>query len=69
MSKTGGAEMRPDGRRAKGLTAIEQAIPHIMPKRVDAQNYVTEYVDEEVIKDYIRRVRRERESGSPGCPL
>ena len=46
--KTGGAEMRADGRRAKGLTAIEQAIPHIMPKRVDAQNYVTEYVDEEV---------------------
>ena len=58
--KTGGAEMRADGRRAKGLTAIEQAIPHIMPKRVDAQNYVTEYVDEEVIKEYIRRVRREK---------
>ena len=52
--------MRADGRRAKGLTAIEQAIPHIMPKRVDAQNYVTEYVDEEVIKEYIRRVRREK---------
>ena len=31
-----------------------------MSKRVDAQNYVTEYVDEEVIKDYIRSVRRER---------
>ena len=42
--------MRADGRRTKGLTAIEQAIPHIMPKRVDAQNYVTEYVDEEIIK-------------------
>ncbi len=52
--------MRADGRRTKGLTAIEQAIPHIMPKRVDAQNYVTEYVDEEIIKDYIRKVRRER---------
>ena len=52
--------MRADGRRAKGLTAIEQAIPNIMPKRVDAQNYVTEYVDEEVIKEYIRRVRREK---------
>ena len=25
--------MRADGRRTKGLTAIEQAIPHIMPKR------------------------------------
>ena len=52
--------MRADGRRAKGLTAIEQAIPHIMPKRVDAQNYVTEYVDEEIIKEYIRTVRREK---------
>ena len=31
-----------------------------MSKGVDAQNYVTEYVDEEVIKDYIRSVRRER---------
>lgn len=51
---------RADGKRAKGLTAIEQAIPFIMPKRVDAQNYVTEYLDEEVIKDYIRDVRREK---------
>ena len=52
--------MRADGKRARGLTAIEQAIPFIMPKRVDAQNYVTEYIDEEVIKDYIRDVRRQR---------
>lgn len=51
---------RADGKRAKGLTAIEQAIPFIMPKRVDAQNYVTEYLDEEIIKDYIRDVRREK---------
>ena len=51
---------RADGRRARGMTAIEQAIPFIMPKRVDAQNYVTEYLDEEVIKNYIRDVRRER---------
>ena len=29
-----------------------------MPKRVDAQNYVTEYVDEEAIRGYIREVRR-----------
>lgn len=52
--------MRADGRRTKGMTAIEQAIPFIMPKRVDAQNYVTEYIDEEIIKNYIRDVRRER---------
>lgn len=52
--------MRADGRITKGLTAIDLAIPHIMPKRVDAQNFVTEYVDEEIIKDYIRKVRKER---------
>ena len=53
--------MRADGKKVKtGLSAIERAIPYIMPKRVDAQNYVTEYVDEEVIRDYIRTVRRER---------
>lgn len=52
--------MRADGKKVKGLSAIERAIPYIMSKRVDAQNYVTEYVDEEVIKDYIRTVRKER---------
>lgn len=52
--------MRADGRKAKGLTAIERAIPHIMPKRVDAQNYVTEYFDEEVVKDFIRKAKREK---------
>ena len=52
--------MRADGRRAKGLTAIEMAIPHIMPRRVDAQNFVTEYVDEDVIRNYIRTVRKEK---------
>ena len=52
--------MRADGRRAKGLTAIEMAIPHIMPRRVDSQNFVTEYVDEEIIRNYIRTVRKER---------
>ena len=52
--------MRADGRRAKGLTAIEMAIPHIMPRRVDAQNFVTEYLDEELIRNYIRTVRREK---------
>ena len=52
--------MRPDGRIAKGMTAIEMALPHIMPKRVDSQNFVTEYIDEEIIKEYIRTVRNEK---------
>lgn len=53
--------MRADGKKVReGLSAIERAIPYIMPKRVDAQNYVTEYVDEDVIRCYIREVRRDR---------
>ena len=52
--------MRADGRRSKGLTAIEMAIPHIMRRRVDAQNFVTEYADEEIIRNYIRSVRRDK---------
>ena len=51
--------MRPDGTRLKGLTPIVQALPHIMPKRYDAQNWATDYVDEEILKHYIRQKRRE----------
>ena len=50
--------MRPDGKRVKGLTPIVSIIPYIMPQRYDAQNTVTEYIDEEVIKNYIRETRR-----------
>ena len=52
--------MRADGKIVKeGVSPIERAIPYIMPKRVDAQNYCTEYFDEEIIKDYIAGVRNE----------
>ena len=34
------------------------AIPYIMPKRYDAWNTITENIDEEVIKAYIREKRR-----------
>ena len=50
--------MRPDGTRVKDLPPIVAAIPYIMPKRYDAQNTITEYIDEEVIKAYIREKRR-----------
>ena len=50
--------MRPDGKRVKGLTPIVSIIPYIMPQRYDAQNTVTEYIDEEIIKQYIREKRR-----------
>ena len=51
--------MRADGTRVKDLTPIVQALPYIMPKRYDAQNWASDYVDEDVMKDYIRRKRRE----------
>ena len=51
--------MRPDGTRVKGLTPIVQALPHIMPKRYDAMNWANDYLDEDIIKAYIRQKRRE----------
>ena len=51
--------MRPDGTRVRGLTPIVQALPYIMPKRFDAQNWASDYVDEDVIKTFIRQKRRE----------
>ncbi len=51
--------MRPDGTRVRGLTPIVQALPYIMPRRFDAQNWASDLVDEDVIKTYIRQKRRE----------
>jgi len=51
--------MRPDGTRVKDLPPIVAAISYIMPKRYDAQNTITEYIDEEIIKGFIREKRRE----------
>lgn len=50
--------MRPDGTRVKDLPPLVAAIPYIMPKRYDAWNSVTENIDEEIIKDFIRTHRR-----------
>ena len=52
--------MRPDGTRVKtGLTPVMQAIPHIMPKRYDAMNWANDYLDEDIIRAYIRQKRKE----------
>ena len=50
--------MRPDGTRVKDLPPLVAAIPYIMPKRYDAWNTITENIDEEVIKAFIRDQRR-----------
>ena len=51
--------MRPDGTRIKGLSPFVEVIPYIMPKRYDAQNMITEYVNEDIIRNYINAKRKE----------
>ena len=51
--------MRPDGKKVKGLPPIVAAVPYIMPKRYDAMNTITEYIDEDVIRTYLRAQRRD----------
>ena len=45
--------MRPDGTRVKGLSAVVQALPYVMPKRYDAQNMTTETTDEDIIRQVL----------------
>ena len=54
--------MRADGTRVRNLTAIMQALPYIMPKRYDAQNWAEENLDEDAIRAYIREKRRAGQS-------
>jgi len=51
--------MRPDGTRVKNLTPITQALPYVMPKRYDAQNWANDYVDEDIVRQYIREKRKQ----------
>lgn len=51
--------MRADGKRVKDNSAIVSAIPYIMPKRYDAQNFITEFADMEILRKYIREKRKE----------
>ena len=51
--------MRPDGTRVRNTSAIVSAIPYIMPRRYDAQNYITEYAEMEPLRCFIHDKRRE----------
>ena len=51
--------MRADGTRVKDASAIVSAIPYIMPKRYDAQNYITEYAEMEPLRRFIRDKRKD----------
>ncbi len=50
--------MRADGKRVKDCSAIVSAIPYIMPKRYDAQNFITEYAEMEPLRRYIHDKRK-----------
>ena len=51
--------MRADGKLAREKSAIASALPYIMPKRYDAQNFITEYADMEILRKYIHAKRKE----------
>lgn len=51
--------MRPDGKRVTNESAIVTAVPYIMPKRFDAQNFATEYAEMEPLREYIHKKRKE----------
>lgn len=51
--------MRADGKRVRDLSAIQAAIPYIMPRRYDAQNYITQYADMEPLRRYIQKKRKD----------
>ena len=43
----------------KEASTIVSALPYVMPRRYDAQNFITEYADMEVLRRYIQEKRRE----------
>lgn len=54
--------MRPDGTRVKEASTIVSALPYIMPRRYDAQNFITEYADMEILRRYCSATRFLRNS-------
>ena len=51
---------RPDGKRVKGIDPVMRITPYVMPMRCDAQVFLKHKVDMEVLLDYIRRQRTEK---------
>ncbi len=51
---------RPEGRAlTKGVDAITRVTPYIMTSRADAQCYCTQYIDSDILQDYLRAKRAE----------
>lgn len=51
--------MRSDGTRVTNASPVVQALPYIMPKRYDALNWASDFVDEDILKAFIREKRKE----------
>lgn len=51
---------RPDGVRVKGIDPLMRITPYIMPMRCDAQVFMKHRTDLEVLFDYIRRQKLEK---------
>lgn len=50
---------RPDGRKVKQLDPIIQLTPYIMPRRSDAQVFTTQYIDADILTQYINEKRKD----------
>ena len=51
---------RPDGKRVKGIDPVMRITPYVMPMRCDAQVFLKHRVDLEVLFDYVRRQKLEK---------
>lgn len=51
---------RPDGRRVKSIDPIMRITPYVMPMRCDAQVFLKHRVDLEILFDYVRRQKLEK---------
>lgn len=60
---------RKDGKRVKNVEPMYAVVPHIMAKRYDSLNAVTEYIPYRPIHDYIRAKRKEGVQLSHMCVL
>lgn len=49
---------RADGYRVRGNDPMYEIVPHIMPHRYDASNYIKQEIDLDLMQDYIKKCRK-----------
>lgn len=50
---------RPDGRRVKNIDPILRLTPYVMTRRSDSQVFTTQYIDADILSNYINEKRQE----------